>query len=153
MNLPQFKSSDSLNIQLLQVNILTHTVEVPLTDEQCQAVELLKGKHRAQDEAERNARMMKEPHAINIDKYKEKVDFSDAEVQAMESIMVERTADFELDECHVSCTANNEKNGGGALWDIFRREDVPKLSEYLIKHANEFRHTYCSPVEQVIHQV
>ncbi|KAK3159548.1 hypothetical protein QOZ80_2AG0151450 [Eleusine coracana subsp. coracana] len=48
---------------------------------------------------------------------------------------------------------DDKKNTGGALWDIFRREDSDKLQDYIRKHASEFRHIGCNPVKQVIHPI
>ncbi|CAI9110366.1 OLC1v1010375C1 [Oldenlandia corymbosa var. corymbosa] len=42
---------------------------------------------------------------------------------------------------------------GGALWDIFRRQDVPKLQQYLRNHYKEFRHLNNKPVKQVSHPI
>ncbi|XVF73016.1 hypothetical protein PTKIN_Ptkin12aG0167800 [Pterospermum kingtungense] len=42
---------------------------------------------------------------------------------------------------------------GGAVWDIFRKQDVPKIIEYLEKHKKEFRHIRNDPVNSVIHPI
>lgn len=38
----------------------------------------------------------------------------------------------------------------GALWDIFKRQDIPKLKKYLQNHSADFKHAECPSVEQVI---
>lgn len=47
----------------------------------------------------------------------------------------------------------SEVGYGGAVWDIFRRQDVPKLIEYLQKHHKEFCHGSNLPVNSVIHPI
>ncbi|OEL29728.1 Lysine-specific demethylase JMJ25 [Dichanthelium oligosanthes] len=54
---------------------------------------------------------------------------------------------------HESKESGEHARTGGALWDIFRREDSDKLQDYLKKHASEFRHMHCVPVKQVIHPI
>ncbi|ONK67149.1 uncharacterized protein A4U43_C06F16480 [Asparagus officinalis] len=46
-----------------------------------------------------------------------------------------------------------EGNHGGAVWDIFRRQDVPQLIKYLQKHWKEFRHISNRPVDSVVHPI
>ncbi|KAH6812531.1 Transcription factor jumonji domain-containing protein [Perilla frutescens var. frutescens] len=42
---------------------------------------------------------------------------------------------------------------GAAVWDIFRRQDVPVLTEYLQKHQKEFCHYNNSVVDSVVHPI
>ena len=48
---------------------------------------------------------------------------------------------------------NKDCEFGGALWDVFRREDIPKLQDYLVKHKGEFRHIENKHLTQVTHPI
>ncbi|WCJ26916.1 Transcription factor jumonji (jmjC) domain-containing protein [Euphorbia peplus] len=45
---------------------------------------------------------------------------------------------------HTESLNGNAAESCGAEWDVFRRQDVPKLVEYLRRHSNEFNQTYVS---------
>ncbi|KAK6125537.1 hypothetical protein DH2020_040720 [Rehmannia glutinosa] len=46
---------------------------------------------------------------------------------------------------------HGETESEGAVWDVFKRQDIPKLEEFLRKHSWEFRHI--SPLQQMVHPV
>ncbi|KAF5776740.1 putative transcription factor & chromatin remodeling &Metalloenzymes JmjC family [Helianthus annuus] len=45
------------------------------------------------------------------------------------------------------------KETDGALWDIFRREDVKKLEEYLSNHLKEFQYPCGCPIDKVYNPI
>lgn len=56
---------------------------------------------------------------------------------------------LESDAGVVTKDVSSDISHGCAVWDIFRRQDVPKLVEYLHRHKREFRDFNNLPVEMV----
>ncbi|KAG6735723.1 hypothetical protein POTOM_061626 [Populus tomentosa] len=81
-------------------------------------------------------------------------DMSDAPVAKMNArVQKYDTSSADLNESvNRDCIEGNHTSElvyGGAVWDIFRRQDVPKLIEFLKRHQKEFRHVSSLPVNTV----
>ncbi|XP_062000816.1 lysine-specific demethylase JMJ29-like isoform X2 [Rosa rugosa] len=150
------------------VNVLTHTAEVTPNSQQLLTVERLKKVQIEQDRRENLGNC----HSAdgNVDGKMPSVGLClkqfyiqggnqnrDAAFQKLTLPTVQSDGDTGnscLKGGNLSNYSGSENNvDGGALWDIFQRQDVPKLQEYLRKHFNEFRHTYCCPSQQIIHPI
>ncbi|KAF1891572.1 hypothetical protein Lal_00015172 [Lupinus albus] len=128
------------------VNVLTHIVDVKLEHKSIVAIDTLKLKHLEQDkrelfrddqEGETNVGMSTSSPST-VDGLS-----NGSELQDVEKVKMK----------HENIMSTGEDASDGALWDIFRRQDVPKLQEYLKKHFREFRHVHCRPLNQVMHPI
>ncbi|GFP84407.1 lysine-specific demethylase jmj25 [Phtheirospermum japonicum] len=107
------------------VNVLTHVQAVDVSPDQLTKIKNLKEKHAAQDRKELSRYVQMARGSDNVEN---------------------GVSDHEL--------GDKEKNPeSGALWDIFRQQDVPKLEEYLRRHFKEFRHIYGNLLPEVVHPI
>ncbi|CAH8335156.1 unnamed protein product [Eruca vesicaria subsp. sativa] len=83
-------------------------------------------------------------------------DEEDSPLQPVVSTSAESIEEQKRDapkETKGNASENSKAVHGGAVWDIFRREDVPKLIEYLKRHKHEFRQLYNEPVKSIFHPI
>ncbi|KAD7117477.1 hypothetical protein E3N88_04745 [Mikania micrantha] len=146
------------------VNVLTHTATVTPGSEQIEKINDLKEKHKSQDQKEffgmdigNTKDSTNTEQEICLEKQRAVNDRVESKVERNSFSNNEQTKANEVHANHDApigtCADGFDLEEGGALWDIFRREDAPKLEEYLKKHFGEFRHIYCRPLQQVIHPI
>ncbi|KAH9331606.1 hypothetical protein KI387_003714, partial [Taxus chinensis] len=154
------------------VNVLTNTSDVKFPRWQQDKIEKMRKKFRTQDLKELYGHTDRATNAI-VEKVGEKpaetesktVDVLEGQDQDMvenKSYCLGKMRSEGSKSTEVSTVykkreeklANREnKSEAGALWDIFRREDVPKLQVYLRKHWKEFRHLNGAPVKSLVHPI
>lgn len=128
------------------VNVLTHTTEVKIAPSQLKSITKLKKVHEVEDFRDFG---VSETGTLGKSAEGKPPCRPEAEAEATRAApMVNPCADDSLQGNDTS-----DIGRGGAVWDIFRRQDVPKLTEYLHKHSKEFRHINNLHVGSVNHPI
>lgn len=142
-----------LFLLLWQVNVLTHSKEVKLGEDVRGTLSKLRSKYRRKKKKE-SAALTNGADAnggLLSSKTDNVVRGRGGRVIKRRGVQKEESDEEESDreDIDVNGSLDVDSTYGGALWDIFRREDVPKLQEYLLKHVAEFRHYDDQPIDGV----
>ncbi|XP_052186263.1 lysine-specific demethylase JMJ27-like [Diospyros lotus] len=127
------------------VNVLTHTTEVKIDPWQQKIIKELQKEYEVEDSPQLHGRTDKIFDTLErmLCRQSPEVGNKDIQQEGANLVLVNDTIQ-----------SNNPSNvaQGGAVWDIFRRQDVPKLTEYLMKHQKEFHINNC-PLNSVDHPI
>ncbi|KAI3680618.1 hypothetical protein L6452_35391 [Arctium lappa] len=160
------------------VNILVHATELPISEKKLNKVKILLNKYSSQDQNESSEKNIpknetnqpcgRSSFSSEVTQQSELEDNSKEELTQIpkdnpcafsddSSIGESDDEDLDLDLCHEefgssSCNGGKPVDTCGAEWDVFRRQDVPKLVEYLRKYSNELNQSYSSP-KKVVHPI
>ncbi|KAL7163014.1 hypothetical protein ACSBR2_039169 [Camellia fascicularis] len=137
------------------VIILTQVNAVTLTPKQLSKIEELKQKYLNQDQREifdngSELGQTVEKQQLSPSMEKSRPASERSEVKKLDQGKSGKSAEYSNAGTMLD---GLEHADGGAVWDVFRRQDVPKLQEYLKKHFREFRHIHCSPLQQFVHPI
>ncbi|GJS94539.1 lysine-specific demethylase JMJ25-like protein [Tanacetum coccineum] len=150
------------------VNILVHTTEHPLSEKKLNKVKILLDKYSSQDEESSrktkiNEACGKSSFSSEVTQQSELEDNTNNEeltqipngevepsVLSDDSTSIVDSDDEDLCEDESSSRVK-VVDTCGAQWDVFRREDVPKLLEFLRKYSNELISSYYP--KKVVHPI
>nr|XP_048335647.1 lysine-specific demethylase JMJ25 isoform X1 [Ziziphus jujuba var. spinosa] len=130
------------------VNVLMHTTRVKISSWQTEIIEKLQNEYAAEDLHELYGGINEDKGRVNRESPKRT-----SKLETSGSAFSEKNEIHGLDPRKSVIDPSKDAADGGAVWDIFRRQDVPKLVEYLEKHREEFRHINKLPVKSVVHPI
>lgn len=132
--------------------MLAHATEAKIPPWQHKIIDRLQKKYEAEDEIiEGTSSNDEHLEPSNVTEDVKFLDESNPSWQKNSGNLIKKNESMESDSNSISSQNDNKSEVvyGGAVWDIFRRQDVPKLIEYVLKHQKEFRHISNLPVKSV----